>query len=55
LPQQPQSLLSTKCDRRKRGAQTVLSTVEFVSIHFREPVEREIRDYVMCYPVTLRT
>lgn len=35
----------------RTDTQKVLSTVEFASIRFRELVEREIRDYVMRYPV----
>jgi septum formation protein len=35
----------------RTDTQKVLSTVEFSSIRFRELVEREIRDYVMRYPV----
>jgi len=35
----------------RTDTQKVLSTVEFSSIRFRELAEREIRDYVMRYPV----
>jgi len=35
----------------RTDTQKVLSTVEISSIRFRELVEREIRDYVMRYPV----